>query len=202
MTGRYWPHLVLGCIVLTTAAFVVIGMTVIGLKNTEAKIIREQTVQRNAITNVTRVVSRSLCPVREGERNRQLAAARRCNDVLYAAQTKAQRERMRGPRGFRGRRGPRGQTGPTGARGPRGFTGTRGLQGPRGFTGLTGRPGLGGVPGPQGPPGLTGTPGQSAPPASAPPIVPPGQGGTPPGLTQQPSKGNGPPNGKRKGGKP
>lgn len=182
MTGKYWPHMVIACIVLTAAAFAVIGVTVVGLKSSQDKIVRNVTNVQRDVTNVTRVVSESPCTD---------MTSRECGRRILAALTRADREKLRGPRGYRGKRG---RTGATGARGPRGFTGARGVQGPRGFAGPIGRVGPGGPGGPPGPAG------QNAPPVVAPTIVPPGQGGTPPGLTPQPNKGNGPQ--KRKGGKP
>lgn len=155
-----------------------------GVKREQRAIVRNITNVQRDVTEVTQVVSRSPCTNR---------TARRCNDVLYAAQTRAQRERMRGPRGFTGPRGRTGRTGATGARGPRGFTGSRGPQGPRGFAGPIGRVGPGGPPGPTGGPGPQGPP-AAVPPAATPAPTPPGQGGTPPGLADKP--------GNRKGGKP
>ena len=163
MSGKRWVTVNRVFAAVTVAALVVITLILAGVQDEQARITRNVEYVQRDVTNVTRVVSRSPCT---GE------SARRCNDVLYRAQTKAQRERMRGPRGFRG---------PRGARGPRGFTGARGAQGPRGFTGargltgLTGRAGMGGIPGAQGPPGPPGIPGTNGTPG------PPG--GTPPGQS-------------------
>lgn len=157
--GKYWPHAVIACIVLTGVAFAVIGMTVVGLKNEQERIVRNVTNVQRDVTNVTKVVSRSPC---------KGLSSRRCFRRLFAAASPADREKMRGPRGRRGHRGPTGRTGATGARGPRGFTG---MQGPRGFAGPIGRVGPGG---PAGPAGVPGVAAPSPAPGNA-PSVPPGQ---------------------------
>lgn len=150
-------------VVVTACMLVTIASFAYAIVNGQS-LRRGQDVIRRDITNVTAVVSRAPCTN---------LTKRECGRAILSALTRADREKLRGPRGRRGLAGPRGPRGQAGA------TGARGAQGPRGFTGLTGRQGIGGAIGPAGSPGA---PGPGGPPlVEAPPIVPPGQGGVVPG---------------------
>lgn len=167
---------------LATCLFVTFAAMSYAIVNVQSLKRGQDTINRN-ITNVTAVVSRSPCT------NKTKVS---CLQTLLNAATTRQLNELRGPAGRDGARGPRGPRGPqgaTGARGPAGHDGARGPAGPRGLTGAMGPIG------PIGPAGQTGPAGRQGP-----PIIPPGQGGTPPGQTQgaNPATGGLPPGQARK----